>query len=296
MNACVGSCTEKAVRFDCGGDALLGIVSEPRQAAAIGVLIVVGGPQYRAGSHRQFVLLARHLASAGHATMRFDVRGMGDSGGAGQTFESLSADIGAAVTALLESCPRVERVVIWGLCDGASAALVYLHEVADARVAGLCLVNPWVRSEASLARTHMRHYYLQRLLEAGFWSKLLSGKVAFGAIREAAASLRLAWLGRRGPASTRVARTYQERMSAAWHAFTGPMLLVLSTKDYVAREFADQVDAGGCWATAWAHARLQRVDIEGADHTFSALPHRRAVEDATVRWLATESFASGRRR
>ena len=45
---------------------------------ATAVLVVVGGPQVRAGSHRHFVQLARHLATHGHAVMRFDVRGMGD--------------------------------------------------------------------------------------------------------------------------------------------------------------------------------------------------------------------------
>jgi alpha/beta superfamily hydrolase len=46
------------------------------------VLVIVGGPQYRAGSHRQFTLLARSLAEQGFAVLRFDYRGMGDSTGA----------------------------------------------------------------------------------------------------------------------------------------------------------------------------------------------------------------------
>ena len=46
-------------------------------AASRGMLIVVGGPQYRAGSHRQFTLLARDVAATGVPTMRFDYRGMG---------------------------------------------------------------------------------------------------------------------------------------------------------------------------------------------------------------------------
>ena len=39
------------------------------------MVIVVGGPQYRAGSHRQFTLLARHIAAAGYPVLRFDARG-----------------------------------------------------------------------------------------------------------------------------------------------------------------------------------------------------------------------------
>ena len=39
--------------------------SAGRSSRARGVLIVVGGPQYRVGSHRQFALLANHLAGQG---------------------------------------------------------------------------------------------------------------------------------------------------------------------------------------------------------------------------------------
>ena len=72
---------EMPVVFDCEGSRLVGIAALPARPAATGVLIIVGGPQYRAGSHRQFTLLARHLADAGYPTMRFDYRGMGDSAG-----------------------------------------------------------------------------------------------------------------------------------------------------------------------------------------------------------------------
>ena len=48
---------ERALSFACGGEWLYGVLSLPAQApqaARRGVLIVVGGPQVRTGSHRQF--------------------------------------------------------------------------------------------------------------------------------------------------------------------------------------------------------------------------------------------------
>ena len=78
---------EQAITFDCHGASLYGIASVPQQSGARGVLIVVGGPQYRVGSHRQFALLARSLAAQGIPAMRFDYRGMGDSVGEPHTFE-----------------------------------------------------------------------------------------------------------------------------------------------------------------------------------------------------------------
>src|SRR4051812_2979776 len=92
---------ERAVAFDCQGERLYGVISLPSSASnqpvTRGVLIVVGGPQYRAGSHRQFTLLARSLAARGIAAMRFDYRGMGDSEGAMRDFESVQDDVRAAL-------------------------------------------------------------------------------------------------------------------------------------------------------------------------------------------------------
>ena len=67
--------------FDCQGESLIGILHQPVNAASIGILIVVGGPQYRVGSHRQFLLLARSLSANDIPVLRFDYRAMGDSGG-----------------------------------------------------------------------------------------------------------------------------------------------------------------------------------------------------------------------
>ena len=50
---------EIPVTFSCKNNALIGITHHGEQNAKRGVVIVVGGPQYRVGSHRQFLLLAR---------------------------------------------------------------------------------------------------------------------------------------------------------------------------------------------------------------------------------------------
>ena len=69
--------TEETTVFACAGDTLMGILAKPETPADTGVIVIVGGPQYRVGSHRQFVLLSRALAAAGYAVLRFDYRGMG---------------------------------------------------------------------------------------------------------------------------------------------------------------------------------------------------------------------------
>jgi len=287
--------TEQALLFDCQGSQLLGVLSCGAHCAqALGVVVVVGGPQYRAGSHRQFVMLARQLAAAGYAVLRFDCRGMGDSPGERRTFEDLGDDVRAASSALLLAAPAVQRVVLWGLCDGASAALLSLYQQPDPRVAGLCLVNPWVRSAASLARTHVKHYYWQRLHERSFWTKLFSGRVAVTAARDLVSNLRLA-LG--APQATKAgvaagghnnkdsARPFQERMALAWAGFDGAVLLLLSEHDHTAQEFVEFSQGHAAWQQALRQRPPQRVTLAGADHTCSAPAAQRAAEEATLRWL-----------
>lgn len=279
---------ENAFVFGCAGDGvgqedrLVGICSPA--ASDLGVVVVVGGPQYRAGSHRQFVLLARHLAAAGFPVLRFDVRGMGDSEGAQRSFESLTPDVGAAISALCAQQPQVQRVVLWGLCDGASAALLYLHDRPDARVQGLVLLNPWVRSEASLARTHVKHYYRQRLLQGEFWRKLLTGGVARAALSGLLDNVRKART-QGGDGNAGAALAFQQRMAAAWRAFPGRILLVLSGNDYTAREFQEFIKADPAWAGAMARSGLTTHEAAGADHTFSRIADRAALELVTARWL-----------
>ena len=109
---------ERALRFSCEESMLYGILSLPEHVQCRGVLIVVGGPQYRAGSHRQFTLLARGLAAQGIPAMRFDYRGMGDSEGSARDFEDVGHDLRVAIDQFLVAVPGMTEVAIWGLCDG----------------------------------------------------------------------------------------------------------------------------------------------------------------------------------
>jgi exosortase A-associated hydrolase 1 len=277
--------TEHCVTFPCAGEQLLGIVAAPERPQKTGVLIVVGGPQYRVGSHRQFLLISRALAEAGYPTMRFDFRGMGDSTGELRDFEGVNEDVGAAIDEFQAHCPQLERIVLWGLCDAATAGLLYWDLTRDARIGGQVLLNPWVRSEATLARTHIKHYYGQRLFQAEFWHKLLRGKLG---IKLALQGLATSWLRARktsGDASAEATVPFQKRMMRALEEFSGPTLLILSSDDYTAKEFLEACQADAQATLALAGAHLTRVDVPGADHTFSSCDLRQAVEAATLAWL-----------
>jgi exosortase A-associated hydrolase 1 len=274
---------ERAVTFPCE-EKLIGVLSLPERSEQVGVVIVVGGPQYRVGSHRQFVLLARALANAGYPVLRFDYRGMGDSGGERRNFEEVGLDIGSAIDALQRCEPSVERIVLWGLCDAASAILLYLGETNDDRVAGACLVNPWVRDQASLARTHVKHYYLQRLMQRDFWTKLVSGRLGVvTVVPELFRTLRTASARDTSPMN---GRTFQQRMASAAGRFGGRVLLILSGNDYTAKEFTEHVTRSHDWTSMLASPTVEVIELPTADHTFSQSVDREEAESRTLGWMA----------
>ncbi len=280
--------------FTCRGEQLIGILHRPAKPASTGVLVVVGGPQYRVGSHRQFTLLARYLAGQGTAVFRFDYRSMGDSEGESRDFEDIDEDIATAIDHFFSCVPELSRVVIWGLCDAASAALFYAHR--DSRVTGLVLLNPWIRTEAGEARAYLRHYYAQRLLSGDFWNKVLSGKwrpgASFSSFLETLKRSRAV----SSPSGDRVmadnppprSTPLPERMAYGLQRFKGNVLLILSgNNDYVADEFRDMVAESPHWQRLLSRPSVERRDFPQANHTFSKQEWRDQVAAWTWEWLTS---------
>jgi len=269
--------TESAFFFECQGAQRLGVLSHSVPAWDIGLIVVVGGPQYRVGSHRQFVLLARVLANAGYPCLRFDHRGMGDSEGHPHAFDDLDADIGAAIHALQTRMPKIRRFVLWGLCDAASAILMYRARSRDERVAGMVLLNPWVRSEATLASARVRSYYGNRLLNPEFWRKLLKGRVnPLQSLGEYFSNLRAMGNG------NAVAAGFVETMLKGLSSFSHPVKIILSSEDLTADEFRVLCERDARWKTACRASNVQIAHVSGADHTFSHRQWRDEVANLTV--------------
>jgi uncharacterized protein len=276
--------SEAPVVLTCNSEELLGIVHLPdHDAHRVGVLIVVGGPQYRVGSHRQFVLMARLFAAAGYTTLRFDYRGMGDSSGEPRTFESVDDDLRVAVDALLALNSSLQGVVIVGLCDAASAALMYCRR--DTRLRGLILINPWVRTEAGAAQAIVRHYYGNRLLMRSFWAKVFSGQFQLGpALRSFIASARTAL--RKTPAGeTDASQAFVDRMLAGFSSSQTPKLILLSDRDLTAREFETLCRESPQWRQCLRGGHTETATVVDADHTFSTRAALQSATDRALAWL-----------
>ncbi len=276
----MSAAAEQPVVFACGEAELIGILHQtPGMASDIGVVIVVGGPQYRAGSQRQFVQTARFLAQNGYPVLRFDIRGMGDSGGAYPGFESEDDDIRSAIDTLLDRHPGVGRVILWGLCDAASAILLYAP--ADHRVAGAILVNPWVRQEETHARSQIRHYYGGRWTSGVFWRRLLSGEVDIAK----ALSGWIKTLRRAAAPRDDEPEDFTVRMERGLQDFSGQVLLLTSGNDLTAQEFIDLTSENPGWTGLLGKSNISCQHLALADHTFSSRAHREEADRRTIDWL-----------
>lgn len=274
---------QRAVSFLCQSCWLVSVLSVPQQPLRRGVLIVTGGPQYRVGSHRQFALLAQELAGRGIPVMRFDYRGMGDSEGAPRNYAHIGDDIDSAVRTFFSAVPALSELVIWGLCDGATAAAC--HAAREPRIKGLILLNPWVRTEPGLARATLRHYYLARLGQGEFWRKLLSGGVRMKRSLAHLRSLQRAGGAAQGPADD--AASAPQRLLRALSQFRGRTLVILSGDDLGAREFSSLQADSAQWRAVMANPALQRVDVPHANHTFARREWRDNVTVLCASWIAS---------
>lgn len=274
---------ERAITFPCQGESLIGVVHIPEKPAPRGVLVVVGGPQYRVGSHRQFLLLARSLAQSGVAVFRFDYRGMGDSEGEMRFFETIADDIRAAMDVFISEA-GVEEAVLWGLCDAATAACFYAP--TDRRVVHLVLLNPWVRTEEGEAKAYLKHYYLHRIFSKVFWQKLIAGQFQ---PREAIRSLlryskRAFNTGTIEPSESDCLPKLPDRMADGLESFPGSALVILSGDDLTAAEFKDEIMGSLRWKALIAE-KLDIKELPEADHTFSRRRWRDQVANWTLEWV-----------
>lgn len=262
---------ENAVTFTSRDKQLIAIEHLPNNTklSKHGVVIVVGGPQTRVGSHRLFVQLARALAVLGISVFRFDYTGAGDSEGDISEFTAIQADIDAAINCFSSHNPELESLTLWGLCDAASAILLYLQQAIrpQIKISNLILVNPWVRQDHTQAKTYLKSYYMKRFLSKSFWQKLFAGKVEVTNAISDIQDFQQQSKSQNGESS----QTFVDEMIQGLAGFSGKSLIILSEKDLTADEFTLLTKSDKNWREIMKEQGNNQHVISQADHTFSKL-------------------------
>lgn len=275
--------------FDCQGEDLIGIVHQPEQSAERGLLVLVaGGPQYRIGCCRQQVETARALAAEGIPVMRYDYRSMGDASGDDPGFER-NHDINAAVEAFLAQVPGLKEVVIYGGCDGASAIAIAAWE--HPAICGWVLNNPYTEMESSQAKVMVKHYYRERLMSRDLWMKILrldfDWRGSFRSLFETLGKLKSDSSSQSDSTQDPFdpAIPFTERMLEGWKRFEGDILLLMSGRSLVAKEFDECVESSSDWQAVVGRDNVHRCVLKNADHTFSEEQSRRSLIKALTAWF-----------
>lgn len=279
---------ESSFVFDCHGDDLVGFLHHGRERCDLGVLtIVAGGPQYRAGVGRQLVDLGRRLAEEGYWVMRFDHRGVGDSEGEFRGFRFVEDDLRAALAEFKARAPGVRRVILWGGCDSATAALINAHKFPQ--VVGVIAGNPFVRSATSARRAARLHYF-SRLKQGAFWKKLARGEYKPGQYFTAALQGLLAKVqGRSGARRTEAAEagsgSFLEELRTGLCHFNGRVLFLMGDRFLLSDEFDALVASTAQWRSAYARPNHERIDIRGGDQVFSSRAAQQRMFEEAVTWI-----------
>ena len=262
----------------------------------VAVIMVNGGAQTRVGSHRQYIRLSRSLARVNIASLRFDLPGFGDHSGPSTDFLTIHQLLPDICRQLLQAQPKIKRLILLGLCDGASA-IVLSQPLLPANCIGFILINPWVRQEQSYARTMLKDYYLKRLTSVELWRKIFSGRVAITSFfREISRLLRQNWKSRSAPTEqTRLCvnatvDNFVQLMKNHWQQNVGKVMVLTSGQDLTASEFLNLCHSDPQFkallaAADWRHA-------EDANHTFASIDQQHWLEQQVCQFVDLLAFST----
>lgn len=259
------------------------------------IVMVNGGAQTRCGSHRMQQQLALAWQQAGIASVRFDFPGYGDADGTPGNFIDHAQALEQIPDQLCSYFGMPRPLVFFGLCDGATAALLASSKINPL---ALMLLNPWLRIEQNHSAVMLKFYYLNRLMSAAFWQKVVRGEWN---IKQSLSSL-IRFLkpapvtttktdsnsqqqhGER-PAFTPASESTDQtvlRALQSWLQYKGPVQLVLSSADLTAAECRQLLQQKKYRKLAQQAAI---TEISNANHTVTDPAHFDLLAEVTTRWL-----------
>jgi alpha-beta hydrolase superfamily lysophospholipase len=283
---------------------LFGVLTEPSvpvHADRRPVLLFLNvGANHHVGPHRMNVDFARHFASLGYLSFRFDVAGLGESPASPGTSENRIytrdsiADVQSAMT-LLGERRNAKRFVLIGLCSG--AYLAFHTTVEDKRVASQILLSSYAfewQEGDSVTPTERKPYnstrsYARALFDHRVWVRALRGEVNIHGITrilverlqtQVAAELPYLMARLRGQSAPR------NDIERAFHAICDrgiPSLLLFSFNDGGLDMIARYLGNDARRMRGRKEFVLEIAD--GTDHTFTSLESQRMLSEALTGYV-----------
>ena len=301
---------ERVVRFESGGETLVGVLSlpegiaEPRRVVRTtrgpdrpgGVVLLHGWGTYRIGPHAILVKLARELASRGVPALRFDFRGRGESTGdvAATGLDEMIDDAVSAAEfirkevakeSVKEGRPaRLANVYAVGLCSGGNVALAAAALEGTYQGVAALSVLPY-QSHRSAMQSVTRSAGLLgqlfgKMLKPWNWWRLLVGEASVLRV------LKTLFGGEGGKVKTagdveRNLKDSRRDIMGSLAGYSGRILFMFGGADR---------EGMGARAHFGEFAEANRLDarfvvIEGSNHNFYSLRWEREAMDAVLEFV-----------
>lgn len=260
----------------------------------IAVILVNGGAQTRVGSHRQYIKLSRSLAKKNIASLRFDLPGFGDHPGQCTDFLKVSRLLPDVCHQLLNAKPKIKRLILLGLCDGASAILLS-KPFLPSNCIGFIVINPWLRQENTYAHTMLKDYYLKRLATADLWLNIFRGNFAVNTFYQDIRNLiKKSWQKQKpynqqkSVCNTPTLDNFTEIIKAHWQQSKQQIMVITAGQDLIANEFLNLCRSDKQYNTLletadWRHAN-------DANHTFASITQQLWLEKQVCEFIGQFSM------
>jgi pimeloyl-ACP methyl ester carboxylesterase len=280
---------EHPVAFQSGPMRLQGVLGLPSTPGPdrTGVVLIHGWAGNRGGPHRLLVQTARALNKAGVATLRFDLRGRGDSEGEppATSLDDMIWDTVAAAD-FLEMRASVTELVLLGICSGSNVAIGAATFRPRIRTLALWSTLPFqpeqrMRQRLRRARHYLREYALKALRPAT-WRRLLRGRVDLRAVGRTVVG------ERRRTEEGRDLKDSERDIMADFSQFSGRALFVTGSDDPEGMEghkLFSRFIQGKPFQAAF-HV------VKGATHSYYSSDHSREVARVTFDFLGLPADAA----
>jgi len=270
---------ERILTFEGEAGRLCGILAVPAagkpRAAAV---LIHGWGGYRIGAGRGFVEIARSLAEARVASLRFDLRCRGDSAGSAgeEDLDGMISDAERAARILREST-GLERIALLGICSGGNVAIGAGSRGPELSPLALVSTLPFADSSGAAAGRRRRAIAgkLRKLALRETWRKLLRGEIYFDLLWRRVAGAEGSDRAARGRKDSR------RNVMADFARYRGRAVFIYGGDDGAAA-LAREHYGRFC---AESSVDSEFVEIPGATHEFSSAQAKRRLAEEVIRIL-----------
>jgi len=273
---------ERPAAFRSGPVQLRGVMGIPPvpDPGGRGVILVHGWGSYRIGPHRLLVETARTLNDLGLPTLRFDLRGRGDSEGEAPktSLDDMIWDTVAAVD-FLRARANVSDPILLGLCSGANVAIGAATFRPQARTLLLWSTLPFQPEQRARQRIRRARHYLREYALKAFrpqtWGRLFRGDVNLRGVGRTIVGEKKPTLERRN------LKDSERDIMADFARFEGRALFVCGSEDPEGLEGYNLFSRFCRQKHLAADFRI----VRGATHSYYASEHSRQVIGMTLDFL-----------